>query len=60
MAQSNSSKPSGASNPAGIIPGPNPAGEQRGIISNGVKAQDEVEFLKSRREKKESYSVKKL
>ncbi len=28
----------GASNPAGIILGPNPAAEQRGIISNGVKA----------------------
>lgn len=27
----------GASNPAGIILGPNPAAEQRGIISNGVK-----------------------
>ena len=25
------------SNPAGIILGPNPAAEQRGIISNGVK-----------------------
>jgi hypothetical protein len=35
------SKPSRASNPAGIILGPNPAAggtaEQRGIISNGVK-----------------------
>ena len=31
------SKPSGASNPAGIILGPNPAAEQRDIISNGVK-----------------------
>jgi hypothetical protein len=27
----------GASNPAGIILGPNPTAEQRGIISNGVK-----------------------
>jgi hypothetical protein len=27
----------GASNPAGITLGPNPAAEQRGIISNGVK-----------------------
>ena len=27
----------GASNPAGIIPGPKPAAEQRGIISNRVK-----------------------
>jgi hypothetical protein len=26
-----------ASNPAGIILGPNPTAEQRGIISNGVK-----------------------
>jgi deoxyribonuclease V len=31
------SKPSGASNPAGIILGPNPAAEQRDIIFNGVK-----------------------
>jgi len=31
------SKPSGASNPAGIILGPNLAAEQRDIISNGVK-----------------------
>jgi len=28
---------SGQSNPAGIIMEPNPAGEQRDVISNGVK-----------------------
>jgi len=36
------SKPSGVSKPAGIILGPNPAAEQRGIISNGVKIDGET------------------
>jgi len=33
---------SGASNPAGIILGPNSAAEQRAIISNGVKIRDSL------------------
>ncbi len=33
---------SGVSKPAGIILGPNPAAEQRGIISNGVKIDEET------------------
>ena len=41
------SKTSGASNPAGIILGPNLAAVQRGIISNGVK--DEVRIWKRRK-----------
>jgi len=35
---------SGALNPAGIILKSNPAAEQRGIISNGVKGKDLAEF----------------
>ena len=41
------SKPSGALNPAGITIKPNPAVEQRGIISNGVKAKAKALGLKN-------------
>ena len=37
------SKPSGASNLARIIPGPDPPTEQRGIISNGVNRWERVD-----------------
>jgi hypothetical protein len=39
------SKPSGALNPAGIVIKPNPAAEQRGIISNGVNSTDKQELF---------------
>ena len=37
------SKPSGASNSAGMIPGPDPATGQRGIISDGVNPWERVD-----------------
>jgi TRAP-type C4-dicarboxylate transport system permease small subunit len=39
---------SGASNPARIILGPDPAGEQRGIISNGVNQWERVDEVMAR------------
>ena len=41
------SNSSGALNPAGITIKPNPAVEQRGIISNGVKAKAKALGLKN-------------
>jgi len=43
------SKPSGASNPAGIILEPNPAANHQGIISNGVNLLTTVEAGQARR-----------
>ena len=37
------SKPSGESNPAGMIPGPDPATGHRGMISNGVNPWERVD-----------------